>query len=403
MKVRSTAATAVAALIFVTAACGSDDDSATATAPGEASSASTASDSTAGSTAEPSDSTGAPASTSGETAAGAEDASDPLAPKPLAERASIILSLPAKLTAASPYIAAGFLGEFDKENLDVEVKVVDSQSSMQLLSQGETDVLLGSYGAGTLNRIASGLEVRAVFPNQVPNEESKEGLWVRKSVAGDDGILQADELAGKTVYSVSGCGDALFKFWDHINESQEGDGDITATDMTCEPFSVPDTHTALQNGSIEVALVLSPFWQQLENNDCCLFVSPFGEPPTGALFFGPNLLTDAPEVGQAFIRAISRTIRDNFQGDWTANTELVANLAAELEIPPEAITSVPPTNFGTGIPADELAWMPSMILERTQEDFFAKEEVMGIELLSYDEPLTYDQVYAPRFLEELDN
>ncbi len=108
----------------------------------------------------------------------------------------------------------------------MEVKIVDSQSSMQLLAQGETDVLLGSYGAGTLNRIASGLEVRAVFPNQVPNADSKEGLWVSRSVAGEDGVLQADELRGKTVYSVTGCGDALFKFWDYINNSQDGDGDI---------------------------------------------------------------------------------------------------------------------------------------------------------------------------------
>lgn len=328
---------------------------------------------------------------------------DPLAPAPLAERASIVLSLPAKLTAASPYIAAGFLGAYDEENLDVEVKIVDSQSSMQLLAQGETDVLLGSYGAGTLNRIASGLEVRAVFPNQVPNADSKEGLWVSRSVAGEDGVLQADELRGRTVYSVTGCGDALFKFWDYINNSQDGDGDIAATDMMCEPFSVPDTHIALQNGAIEVALVLSPFWQELDASDCCLFASPFGEPPTGALFFGPNLLNDHPEVGQAFIRAISRTIRDHFQGEWSANEELVTQLAAELEIPVESITAVPPTNFGTGIPADELAWLPASILERTQEDFFAKEEALGIELLSYDEPLTYEQVYATQYLEALVN
>ncbi len=91
--------------------------------------------------------------------------------------------------------------------------------------------------------------------------------------------------------------------------------------------------TALQNGAIDCGILLDPLWLQVAE-DPAYFLAATQTPgePLGQVAFGKNLLVDNREAGEAFVRAIIRTINTYYDGDYHSDAEVMAEIAEQTGV-----------------------------------------------------------------------
>ncbi len=375
-RFRRNAMAALVVLGMTAAACGGDDDAPDAAATEDADTADTAD------TAEPAETpdTTAPAET--------PDTTEPAepggayAPQPLEERATVRVALSAPLEYAAPLTFAQEFGEFEKENLEVEIVI--TQDSLTAMTAGEIDAVWGAPSAGFINAVAAGLEQKWVAGNYTSPADSLSGLWMRKEVIGDPPDLA--NLAGTTT-SNSQTGGVVTYF---IDELLEGTG-VTIDQLGFEKLAPADTLAALQNGALDGAWLIDPLYKEIEDDPDLVFVGgqPLGE-VGGGMIFGPPLLDPAnEEVGTALLRAMRRTIDTYLQPGYKDDPEVVALLAELGGIPEENVLASGELAFDLTI-VDGLA-------TRLQETWAA------LDLLESGEVLPEDQVVDRSFVEAIES
>lgn len=318
----------------------------------------------------------------------------PFAPRPLTEKAKIKIGIAGALEANLPYILADELGEFEKENLDVELLVVPPSDAGPLLARGELDAVPGSFSPGYLNLIAGGAQIKAVLPMQQFDPESgvKQGLWVRKEVLEEDGF-QASDLVGNKVLTLTGPGLTSLAYLHREVLEPQG---VDPSDVKWEMFPGADMPQALIRGSAPAAFVHTPFWHQLEGQSCCEFVGYYPPYSGSQLLFGKTLLSEyGPEVGLALARAVMRSTTKYLQNDYPRNPVVAEIMVDQLGLPAEEVGKQAPLNWD---PDFELAVDSNL---EVQDYFFAAGD-----LLSYpeDEKLTeadmFDTAWRDRILAE---
>lgn len=333
------AVTAVLGLLGGLAACGGDDDGAEPTEV-----AATEPASSATTTPVP---TEAVATTTADV--------DPLAPKPLAERATIRMGVGSKAESLASLWAALELGEFDAENVTVEISVAPLNDILVLAQQGDLDVVTQGVSAGTLNLLASGDDLRFVFPGGSPAAGGTAlGFWARKDILGDDGVLQPDELPGVTIATVAGEIAATNAwFWKMVDDMGGG---VTPEDVTYTDLAYADAANAIVNEAVQIAFTVTPFNELIEESDCCVFLTAAAPTvPASGYVFGPNMYEPGnQELGQAFVRAMARTVRDHMQGDYEANPEVLQAISTQTELPAEQIQGTPSLTFEPEMPEESL-------------------------------------------------
>jgi NitT/TauT family transport system substrate-binding protein len=363
---RVVAGTLAAALVLGAAACGSDDADTSA---------------------------GSPTTTTGSTAPPGTTPVDPFAPQPLAERTTFKVGLIA--SGQEPYAPAQLaleLGEFEKENLDVEISVMTIQDAALALDQGTLDAAPLVLTAGVLNQLATGPDFRlgAGLPSLPPS--SKAGVWVRSDHLGPDGTMDPCEFEGMTI----GFGPALTGTTAAAGLLQELERcDLTLDDITPSPLQGPDANLALETGALDAAVVFDPLWQGLEQNGVAGLVVPLyaegavfeGTSPTG--WFFSSVRDDDPDAVKAFMRAVGRTTRDHFQGDYHKDPATVALLAKVLGVPETYFASTPSLLADPTLPVDV------KVVETMQGTWLA------IGLVEYDQPLPLGDVVDTTLQEEV--
>jgi NitT/TauT family transport system substrate-binding protein len=306
---------------------------------------------------------------------------DAPAPRPLPERASIVV------TAATPnaeFIApirwAIENGEFDKENLDVQLRQVPSADGLSLLAQGDSDALVGSPDAAFYNAVSGGFGLRWVMGNFSPPEEGGSGLWAR-DVAGRPATVE--DLRGKTLASVLGTGSPIM----YPLQAAFEEADMSISDVSFQTLPAADVVTSLLNGGLDAAWVLDPLWLQLEEKPgLSLLSGPVLGEPIGGVLFGPNLLGDRRDAGEAFTRAVVRTINTSFAGDYKSDPTFVEELAGVIELPVE-----------------QLEQTPSLVMDweiRSGTEQRVQEALINVGTLSYAEPLPEAEVVDRSFYEQ---
>jgi len=304
----------------------------------------------------------------------------PDAPRPLPQREKVIVGMPGKLKQNATVLLAKVMGEFEKENLDVEYSVQKPSDSMVLLSTGRIDAVVSQASAGFFNAAASGVVIKQVAP--IGFLGPKNGFWVSRAWLKDRPWNPA-LLKGQIVVSTGGNGSVAA----HALRMELDKAGLTLNDVTWRQMSPSDMLVALENGGINVALLLDPTWLKIDQSKAVL---PFPYPAevTGGYFFGPNLLVKNRAVGEAFMRAMVRTQRTYLQGNYGNNPRVVAALAKELELTEEQIrASAESIRFPADMP------MPKNFAEAVQNTFLS---VAG--LLNYTKPLPDEQVMDRSFL-----
>lgn len=254
------------------------------------------------------------------------------APAPLAQETELLVAI---TTTSAEYVApmlwAIDTGEFERENLKVELQVIPPPEALNLLAQGEVQAWLSSADAAFHNAIDQGYELRWVAGNFSEPASSKSGLWIR----GDDASEAAvEQLEGQPVATVSGIGSVITYPIDTVLT----DHGLSISDVDFKTFSAPDVISALENDAVAGAWLLTPAWQQVDGRDGFQFVGgqPPGE-PLGGIAFGDDLLTDRPEVGEAFLRAYIRTINTYFDGDYKSDPSFVAEISERTGVPVDSL------------------------------------------------------------------
>jgi len=251
------------------------------------------------------------------------------APRPLPQREKVIVGTPGKLKQNASLLLAKVFGEFEKENLDVEFSIHKPSDSMVLLSTGRIDAVVTQASAAFFNAVASGVMMKQVAP--IGFFGPKNGIWVSRAWLKDRPWNPA-LLKGQVVASTVGNGTLTA----YVLRTELAKVGLTLNDITWKSLPISDIMMALENGAINIAVLLDPVWMKVDPSKA-VFAFPYTPDVTGSYFFGPNLLVKNRAVGEAFVRALVRTQRTYLQGDYANNPRVAAALAKELDLTEEQV------------------------------------------------------------------
>ncbi|MGW2590415.1 ABC transporter substrate-binding protein [Streptomyces sp. NPDC001515] len=258
------------------------------------------------------------------------------AARPLAKKRRITV---ATGTLSAEYVAplqiAVAKGEFAKEGLDVELKVLPTPDALPLLAKGDVDAQWAAPEAAVMNGINGGFAITWVAGNFSPDPDSRSGLWVRLK---DGESADRVDMAGRKLGTMIGKGSVIAYAMDTSLKKHGGGLDR----ISFQQLGSADVLTALRGGGVDAAWLLDPVWRKVDGDRRYAFLGgqPLGE-PLGGLLFGPNLLHKDPDAGVAFLRAYIRTVNTYFAGDYKSSPAFVSELARLMKIDEATLRSTP--------------------------------------------------------------
>jgi NitT/TauT family transport system substrate-binding protein len=343
-------------------ACGGDDDGGSAAPPPEDEAA------------------GAPSGGGGEGPGTPE-------PRPLDEETPVTIVASFAIEPFAPLFLADEMGEFERENLDVEIVMIPSNEATVQVATGRALLQVGGITAAGFNAIDAGTGLRYVANVHYQSDENQEGLWVRRELLDEDGEIDPDEIPGMKIALGSGGLSSVSTIpvqrW-----LQEHDSSVA--DIEPVPIGGPDMLVALEQGSVDAGYLITPFWQEPTVSECCVLVTP--QPPLAGSVYVVNerSLDEDRETLQAVFRALMRTVRTHLQGDYHADPEVLGVLSEVMETEEDVITSSPSLRFDPDLALE------TDVLTETQEVW-----IDAGDILDYDEPLPAEDVVDTSVVDEL--
>jgi NitT/TauT family transport system substrate-binding protein len=159
-------------------------------------------------------------------------------------------------------------------------------------------------------------------------------------------------------------------------------------DVTFRTLPAPDVMIAVENGAVPFGIVIAPFNQKI-SPDKAEFA--FGQQPgysLGGLLFGPRLLKERRDVGEALLRAWVRGVRTHLQGDYHENPKVMEALSKSLNVPVAVLKQGP-----------ALVFPPDQPLVAGMMDKLQTIYAVTPGILSYPQALPEDRVVDRRFLD----
>ena len=267
------------------------------------------------------------------------------APKPLAQKTKIRISTSFRLEFNSPLLLADSLGEFAKENLEIEWVNLSFANAVPQMANGNIDVGVGGFEVALFNVGANNLPVRAVMGNYFPPKAGdyktpQTGLWCRRDAfANPANPNPADTEVMKWGTSVGRGSSAVYYSAAEISKRVPG-FEIKRVEIAIVPSA--DTVTALRNKAIECGVLLDPLWTQVAGDPAFVQMATQtpGE-PLGQYAFGKNLL-EKPEIGDAVVRAVVRTVNTYFAADYHEDAKVLAEIGKVIGQPTENLKKYDP-------------------------------------------------------------
>jgi NitT/TauT family transport system substrate-binding protein len=306
------------------------------------------------------------------------------APKPLPQMTPLTVSSSFRLEFIAPLLVGDALGEFAKENIDINLVNVRFSDAVPQLANGQIDVAVGGVEGALFNAAQQGLPVKMTLGNYFPPDAGKPqipqtGMWCRSEIFKNPAKPKPAELKGKTAGSAVGPASAAFYY-----VQQQVGGKFKATDLNITTIPSTEMVQAMRNDALDCAILLDPLWLPVSTDPGFKLVATQvpGE-PVGGYFYGKNLLQDKPEVGTAFARAMIRTINTYLTGDYHANQQVMDALSRQINQPVDVIRRTPSLQFDWEI-RDGTA-------ERVQDVF------IDLGVLQFQKPLPDKKVFDRAF------
>src|SRR5438477_5324539 len=198
------------------------------------------------------------------------------APKPLANRVKIIATVPLNgIEAFAQVPLAKEMGEFDKENIDVDIQILGTTDALVQLQSKKIWLTPAGISAGMLNAISAGSDLALVGSlsgfNGPPT--SLGGFWARSALVGPDGKMDPCAMKGKTVSfgGPSGLSATNTLYFANYVKSCN----LTIQDVKLSTLGGADLLAALQTGSVDIGFLSDPTWKDPADKGYAKLVIPF--------------------------------------------------------------------------------------------------------------------------------
>ncbi len=312
--------------------------------------------------------------------AGAQQAVEPLDPP---EQVSVAVVPILKFAAL--YVAAD-RGVFDKYGLDVEINAVASGTeAIAFLEQGQIDVGGIAIVTSLWNGWNQGIDIRVFAPGGLePFENSPTKFMVRKDLYDSGAVDTIEELRGRTVAMAGGPGSG----GEYLAAKALERGGLTIRDVQPINLANADMPAGFANGSIDAAVLGSPYAEQIEADGTGVTLASDLVPGlmTVAYVGSGRFLEERPEVARRFALALLEATR-MMQGDDYLSDENIAAYLTYVNSTEEAIRTGTPVVYDPNltIPVDGLADVERVHRENGRTD--------------YEEPIDLGNVIVTDFAE----
>lgn len=271
----------------------------------------------------------------------------------------------------APYYIAEANGYFADENLELEfIQSERGTDTIPLLIQGDIDVWNGGINAGFLNAAAAGEPLRLVADKgSLPASGCGYSGYIASSdLLDEEGKIDPTKIVGTRLGGGGGMttGYAVSNFLGSLG--------LDTNDVTFDPLGMSSRVGSVEAGHLSFATVAEP-WIARAKNEGLIHLADDADYSPGltiaAVGFGPNMLTDKPEVAARFMRAYLRGVADYQAG---ATPEHVALISEVTEVDPELLEQScwpainPDGSIDTDVMAEVQEWgMSDGQLERLVE------------------------------------
>ncbi|GAA2389583.1 ABC transporter substrate-binding protein [Dactylosporangium salmoneum] len=256
------------------------------------------------------------------------------APKPLPNEVTVNASIPFRnIEAYAPLLLAEYFGEFKKENIKINIQLVQTNNLVVLMQKGDIDFAPAAPSAGLFNAIAGGADIKGIGGGVSWSPANHQGYYVRKTLLKPDGTFSACDLKGKKVSTGSATGlgsPAVVELAAYLKTCN-----LTVKDVQIVPLGGADLLAGLESGSVDAGNLSDPVWTTAEKNGHKLII-PFTASITS--YWMGKIRTEKPDVAAAVLRALVRTSRTYLQGDYRSNPEVKAGLVKSMEAKEESLS-----------------------------------------------------------------
>ena len=287
------------------------------------------------------------------------------------------------LKFATLYVAAD-RGLFEKYGLDVSIdSVASGTEAIAFLEQGQIDVGGIAIVTSLWNGWNQGIDVRVFAPGGLePFENSPTKFMVRKDLYDSGAVDTIEELRGRTVAMAGGPGSG----GEYLAAKALERGGLTIRDVQPINLGNADMPAGFANGSIDAAVLGSPYAEQIEADGTGVTLATDLVPGlmTVAFVGSGQFLEERPEVAQRFALALLEAAR-MMQGDDYLAPENIAAYLTYVNSTEEAVRTGTPVLYDPDltIPVDGLADVERVHRENGRTD--------------YDEPIDLGKVIVEDF------
>jgi NitT/TauT family transport system substrate-binding protein len=227
---------------------------------------------------------------------------------------------------ATMYVAAD-RGLFEKYGLDVEIERVKSGTeAIAFLTNNSVDVGGIAIVTSLWNGWSEGLPLRIIAPGALePYENSPTKVVARKELVDSGKVKTMADLKGLKVALAGGPGSG----GEYLLSKALERGNLTIRDVETVKMGNADMPAAFENGSIDAALLGSPYADQVIDAGHGVAIATDLTPGlmTVAFVGSENFVTNRKDVAQRFVLALTEASR-MMQGDDYLSDE---NIAAYLK------------------------------------------------------------------------
>jgi NitT/TauT family transport system substrate-binding protein len=247
------------------------------------------------------------------------------APAPLDPPQKVKVAYVPIMKFATMYVAAG-RGLFKKYGLDVDIERVKSGTeAIAFLTQGSIDVGGIAIVTSLWNGWNRGLDIRIIAPGALePFENSPTKVVVRKALKDSGKVKDIADLKGLKVALAGGPGSGgeylLAKALERAN--------LTIRDVQAINLGNADMPPAFENGSIDAALLGSPYADQvIESGNGVELAGDLTPGLMTVAFVGSGkFVKERPEVAKRFVLALTEAARMMQGDDYLAQANIDAYL-----------------------------------------------------------------------------
>jgi ABC-type nitrate/sulfonate/bicarbonate transport system substrate-binding protein len=175
----------------------------------------------------------------------------------------------------------------------------------------------------------------------------------------------------------------------------KANGGYGLKDVRTTELSATDTLVALQSGSVDIAYLLTPFWQQADKGNYAKYI-PNTSYSLASYMMSTDFIKQQPDVAKALLRATMRAQRTYLQGDYHADPKALAAMAKATGTPEANLSATPSLRFTSDLifsktatdkmMAAQQAWLDaggilqydkSLALERMVDNSLAQQVLAG--------------------------